>query len=151
MNMLTAYVAGPVLRPSREQSWIASLYAALKTAAKAHGVQITLPIYSDRLDGLTSAEFAKEIRGRIDKVDALIAVIARPASPEDLSGYSIAAEAHEATRAGKPVALLAEDKKLALPRLLVALDGVQVYAFAGEETLILLFEYLASEIRRRAR
>jgi hypothetical protein len=121
------------------------------TAAKAYNVQLTLPTYSEQLDGLAAPAFVKEIRDRIRKADTTIAVIARPTNADDLSLGSIAVEAHEAALAGKPIAILAQDANLALPRLLAALDRAQVYFFAGPETLNLMFNNLADEIGRSAR
>jgi hypothetical protein len=150
MTLFTAYVAGPVHRPKHDGSFpIDSLYTELESTAKAHSVQLTLPKYSDRFDGLPARSFAKEIRDLICKADAMIAVIVRPTGPYELSGYSIAVEAHEAALAQKPIALLAENENLALPRLLAALDGVQKYAFAGPKSLNLMFEGLAKEIKLR--
>lgn len=152
MASFTAYVAGPVLRPGRFNSpLIGSLYAQLEKASKAYDVQLTLPTYSDWLDGLAAPAFAKEIRDRIRKADAMIAVIVRPENLDDLSLGSIAAEAHEAALAGKPIAILAQDAKLALPRLLTALDRAQAYFFAGPETLNLMFNNLANDLGRSAR
>jgi hypothetical protein len=110
-----------------------------------------LPTYSDLLDGLAAPAFAQEIRDRIRKADAMIAVIARPEGPNDLSLGSIAAEAHEAALAGKPIAILALDEKLALPRLLTALNRAQAYYFAGPETLNLMFRNLANELGHSSR
>jgi hypothetical protein len=151
MALFTAYVAGPVLRPGRDHSRIDSLYIELDAVGKAHGVQLALPIYSEWLDSLAAQPFAQEIRDRIGKTDATIAVITRPTRSEDISGYSIAVEAHEAALAGKPIALLAEDASLPLPRLLAALDRVQSYAFDGPSTLHLMFENLAKDIEYPAR
>ena len=150
MASFTAYVAGPVIRPGRP-SRVASLYGQLDKAANAYSVQLRLPTYSDQLDGLAAHAFAKEIRDRIRKADSMIAVIARPAGPNDLSLASIAAEAHEAAQAGKPIAILAQDTELALPRLLTALDRAQAYFFAGPETLDLMFNNLANDLGHSAR
>jgi hypothetical protein len=152
MVSFTAYVAGPVLRPGHiSSSSIGSLYAELEKTARAHGVRITLPTYSDQLDGLTAPAFAKEIRDRIHKADATIAVLVRPTSRDDLSVCSIAMEAQEAALAGKPIAILMEDANLALPRLLAGLNRVQQYSFAGSETLNLMFDKLGRDIGPRAR
>lgn len=154
MTPFRAYVAGPVLRPALadgRQFPVATLYDKLGATAGALGVQITLPVYSERLDRLSAPAFAEEIRKRIRKADAMIAVIIRPENMYDLSAYSIAVEAHEAALAGKPIAFLAESQDL-VPRLVAALDDRnQKYAFADLETLDSVFEDLAKEIERRAR
>jgi hypothetical protein len=137
------------MRPgSSHPSQAGSLYEQLGQSAKAYNVQIILPAYSERFDSLAAPAFAAEIRDRIRKADALIAVIARPQNSSDLSLGSIAAEAHEAAQAGKPIAILAQDTKLTLPRLLVALERAHAYFFAGPETLSLMFNDLANDLGR---
>ncbi len=150
MVAFVAYVAGPVLRPGRTDS-VGPLYAALETAAKARDVQLALPLHSEHLDGLPAPAFAKDIRDRIRKADVMIAVIVRPAGPHDLSGYSIAVEAHEAAVAGKPIAVLMPDASITPPRLIAGLDRAQGYSFRGPETLSLMFDNLARELGGRAR
>ncbi|WP_141728390.1 hypothetical protein [Devosia insulae] len=152
MASFTVYVAGPVLRPGAELApRVGWLFAELEATAKAHGMQLVLPTYSERLDRLAAHPFAQEIRDRIGKTDATIAVIARPASAQDISGHSIAMEAHETALAGKPIALLLEDADLPPPRLLAALDRVSIYAFGGPGTLDALFENLAKDLNDMAR
>jgi hypothetical protein len=152
MVLSAIYVAGPVLRSEVDRRLpIGSLYTELETVAKAHGVQIALPAYSAWLDSLTAPVFTEEIRNRIRKADAMIAVIVRPTSPYEFSGYSIAVEAQEANVAGKPIALLVEDKHVALPRLLTALSHDQTYAFDDPGSLNRIFDYLVLEIKHRTR
>jgi hypothetical protein len=152
MASLTIYVAGPVLRPAAHQSaWVGSLYADLEAMARAQDIQLILPTYSEQLDSLAAHAFAQEIRERIGRTDATIVVIARPASPQDISGHSIAMEAHETALAAKPLALLAEDADLPLPRLLVALDRVRTYAFDGPATLHAMLDNLARDLSGIAR
>jgi nucleoside 2-deoxyribosyltransferase len=146
------YVAGPVIRPEPDPPQpLGQLYDVLETVAKNRGFELILPKYSPRLDELDAFAFAAEIRNRIAKVDALIAVIARPKDPSDLSGYSIAWEAQEANAAGKPVALLAVDQSAVAPRLLVALTRGRQHETFYQNSLNHLFDYLFLELPPRAK
>ncbi len=145
MTSSAIYVAGPVIRPESDlRQPLGQLYDALETVAKTRGVELALPKYSPQLDRLDAFAFADEIRNRIHKADALIAVIARPRGPSDLSGYSIALEAQEADAAGKPVALLAEDEKVVPPRLLAALSRGRQHGAFYQHSLEHLFDYIFS-------
>jgi hypothetical protein len=156
----SAYVSGPVLRRlGAERPLQIGLYDLLRDVAerlKAENeisIEMTFPAYSERLDNLSAQAFAKEIRERIRNSDAMVAFVFPPESPRDLSGYSIAVEAHEAASVGKPIAFLTQSPIL-VPRLLAALDHRNpmyslMHSREDPQTLRSMFRHLAMEIDRR--
>jgi hypothetical protein len=146
------YIAGPLLnaQPNRSYSVLLKLlYLNLETEAKLAEVRIQVPYYEEKLDRLDAVEFTREIRRRIQKADALLAVIIDEDWSQLRASYSVACEAQMAADEGKPIAIVAQHPDR-VPRLLrsLATDGEMIQSLTTTD-FRKIFLQLTKRLKKR--
>lgn len=128
MSTITIFVAGPVLRSDHSSLSLSlkTLYQRIENDASLAGVSVQIPRVDQQLDLFEPMAFAQEIDRRIRASDALLALIDVPGARAG-ANYSVAVEAQSAARAGKPIAMVAQNPDQ-VPRLLAALcEGREIH------------------------
>lgn len=130
MEKVEIYIAGPVQRPTDNSlDPLRFIYGQIEAEAKLAEIVVHIPYEEKELSSLNASLFAKEIKSRIERVDAMVVIVIRQDWNRQFLNLSLACEAQMGTEANKPVAIIADNPDH-VPRLLRALsDGPELYSF----------------------